>query len=220
MNQFRSIAGSHFGLAIGALLLSVAVHDAVAEEPQSFESRKTVWEQRLTEFAKKPDKEMISDPMQSLDINNFQGCTVQMTYKPSNGDTIDFKFMREAKELVEFHGHRKSVFCALHDILVFVDYWTHGPGATVTAFDLKAGKQLWKEQLGAIGIVSHFGYSNEVSMAIFGGPKGSDDGEILIEGHEEFGSYLEVRDFKTGKLLAHLKMTNEEYQRRNDSKEN
>ena len=39
MNQFRSIAGSHFGLAIGVLLLSVAVHDAVALRNRSRSNR-------------------------------------------------------------------------------------------------------------------------------------------------------------------------------------
>jgi hypothetical protein len=220
MTTSRSVVRSRFLLAIATILSLLANHCTNAEEPRSFDSRKQDWEQRLDEFVKKPPSDMISDPLQSLGINNFAAdCTVQMTYSPSELDSMQFKFMKGDKELVAFPGHTKSVFGARQNILVFVSYGRGSDGAAVTAFDLKAGKELWKNKLDGIGMVGHFVYLNEVSMQIWGGHDPNSDSEVLVEGHESFGSYLEVRDLKTGKLIAHKKFTNEEYQRRNNSTE-
>ena len=82
----RSVVRSRFLLAIATILSLLANHCTNAEEPRSFDSRKQDWEQRLDEFVKKPPPNMISDPLQSLDINNFAAdCTVQMTYSPRTG---------------------------------------------------------------------------------------------------------------------------------------
>ena len=100
-----------------------------------------------------------------------------MTYSPSNWNLMQFKFMKGDKELISFPGHIKSVFGAKQNILVFVSYGRGSNGATVTAFDLKAGKELWKTSLDGIGGVEHFVYSNEVSMQIWGGHEENSDGE-------------------------------------------
>ncbi len=119
----RSVVRSRFLLAIATILSLLANHCTNAEEPRSFDSRKQDWEPRLDEFVKKPPPNMISDPLQSLDINNFAAdCTVQMTYSPRKEMPMQFKFMKEGKELVSFPGHFKSVFGAKHNILVFVSY--------------------------------------------------------------------------------------------------
>jgi hypothetical protein len=216
----RSTVRSRFLLAIATMLSLLADRCTNAEEPRSFDSRKQGWEQRLDEFVKKPPPNMISDPLQSLGMYNLAAdCTVQMTNSPSQRDLMQFKFTRGDKELISFPGHIKSVFGAKQNILVFVSYWRESNGATVTAFDLKAGKELWKNRLDGIGLVSHTLYENEVSMQLWGGHEENSDGEILVEGHESFGSYFEVRNLKTGKLIAHKKFTNEEYQRQNKNTE-
>jgi hypothetical protein len=221
-NQSRSTAVARFILVVSAFLLSLNVDDAVADEPKSFAERQKDWEKLgLDEIVKKPPRDMVSDPLQSLGRNNFTAnCTVQMSHKQEDWDRLDFKFIHGDKVLASFRGHTKSVFGARNNLLVFVSYWPESNGASATAVDIKTGKELWKEQLDGIGGVKHFKYSNQVSMMIDGGYQDNEEGAVVIEGHESFGSYLEVRDLKTGKLLAHRRITNDEYRRRNDSKEN
>ncbi len=207
-------------LSFAALLTLSVCQRSAGEEPKTFESRKQAWEKQLDELLKKPPNGLVSDPLQSLDINNFQAnCTVQFTYSPEHYGSIDFRFLKGGKELISFPGHFKTVFAAKQNILVFVSYGQGSNGATATAYDLNAEKELWNMRLDGIGRVKHFAYSNEVSMAIFGAFEENSDGEVFVEGHESSGSYMEVRDLKTGKLLAHRKITNEEYQRRNNSTE-
>ena len=64
-------------------------------------------------------------------------------------------------------------------------------GGVAEAYRRADGALLWKTQLKAIGVVMHFGYSNQIAITV--GSEG-----LIVEGHESSGTYYEIRDIKTG----------------------
>ena len=107
--------------------------------------------------------------------------------------------MDDGKELVAWEGHNRSVFTLQGDVLVYADFHPSSTGCSVVAFDLKAKKQLWKTQLHGIGPVTHFRYSNLVTLEII------NNDAVQVFGNESFGQYLEIVDLKTGKTVGHRK---------------
>jgi hypothetical protein len=203
--------------AITSALFSIFVFGgAFADEPQSMSARTQAWTEEIERLAKKPYPDMVSDPLTSIYF--LFPCKVQITYNPENHELLKFDFMKGDRTLVSYSGHYKSVFGVKNNVLYFVSYSKSDCGGRVTAFDLEKATQLWKIDLKAIGGHSHFGYSNEISMAITGMDE-KKIGALIFEGHEEFGSYIEIRDQDTGELIAHKMFTNEEFKRRNDSVE-
>jgi len=67
-------------------------------------------------------------------------------------------------------------------------------GGEVEAYRLSDGALLWKTQLKALGAVAHFGYSNQIVITVL-----SD--ELIVDGDESQGTYSEVLDKKSGKLI-------------------
>jgi hypothetical protein len=121
--------------------------------------------------------------------------------------TFDF-----VKDKVSIDGHSKSIFGANNGVLFFVHYYPYGEGATVTAHDLKTGKQLWETNLQAAGLCNHSAYGNEVFMTLY-------PAEIVIAGRETCGNYIEVLDQATGYRLAHQAFEDKDFPKREDYKQ-
>jgi hypothetical protein len=95
----------------------------------------------------------------------------------------------------EEHGH--GVFLVRDQVLYRADYLAHSSGCSVVAFDLKAGKELWKATLKGLGPIDHSKYHNRVRM------ERVDDAVFAVYGQESAGRYVELVDFKTGRTVGH-----------------
>ena len=81
------------------------------------------------------------------------------------------------------------------DNLYRVVYPRSSCGGVAEAYRRSDGALLWKTQLKAIGPQAHFAYSNHIAITA------SSEG-LVVEGHESFEEYYEVRDKKTGRLIS------------------
>jgi len=124
---------------------------------------------------------------------------IELIRKKNKYGEITIRIMDDGKELVAWEGHNRSVFTLQGDVLVYADFHPSSTGCSVVAFDLKAKKQLWKTQLHGIGPVTHFRYSNLVTLEII------NNDAVQVFGNESFGQYLEIVDLKTGKTVGHRK---------------
>ena len=89
------------------------------------------------------------------------------------------------------------VFIGRKDVLYRADYSSNSSGCAVVAFDLKAGKELWKAKLKGLGPIHHWKYCNRVWM------EPVDDAVFAVYGQESAGRYVELVDFKTGRTVGH-----------------
>ncbi len=71
-------------------------------------------------------------------------------------------------------------------------------GAQLIAYDVKSGEQKWRVDLKAVPDVEHSRYKNETVVAF-----DASTSSVLVFGKESAGGYVERRDARTGKLLAH-----------------
>ena len=138
-------------------------------------------------------------------LSQFGGdCQVHMIYDPKNWSRIMFKFVRDGKELVTFQGHKASTFCTYHNVLYFAAYPSSDCGGEIIAFDLSAGRQLWKTTLKGNVPGPHSGYSNliEIGVAAQGGIDHDGEATVFVYGHESYGDYVNRLDANEGALLA------------------
>lgn len=150
---------------------------------------------RVVQEARFDFRETEANPLYCL--SQYDGdCKIQITYDPTRRSRLEFKFLREAKEILFLEGHAHSVFRSEDNVLYFARYHPWGSGGSVAAYDLKTGRQLWHSPLKGIGAVEHSAYRNLVNMGL--GPKA-----VSIQGHESYGDYLEILDRESGKRLAH-----------------
>ena len=92
-------------------------------------------------------------------------------------------------------SHRHLLFTRAKDTIYVAEYCAIASGCTVVAFDLKAGRELWKTRLRGIGPTMHSKYSNLVNIE-------TDGNRIVIYGNEAHGRYVEHLDKNTGKFIA------------------
>ena len=88
-------------------------------------------------------------------------------------------------------------FLGRADVLYRADYHWTSSGCAVVAFDLKAGKELWKASLKGLGPVDHSKYRNRVWMERL------DETVFAVYGHESAGRYVELVDYKSGRTVGH-----------------
>jgi hypothetical protein len=141
-----------------------------------------------------PDKE--TDIFFSL--GQYQGGPeIHMVFHPRMGrNTLELRFVKEEKVILALRGHRYSVFCTDGGILYFAHYWHSTPGCDLAAYSLTTGRELWRTKLPGVGRGPHSAYRNRVEMS-------RDGDRINVFGRESYGSYSEVVDKNTGKVLSH-----------------
>jgi hypothetical protein len=94
-----------------------------------------------------------------------------------------------------WEGHEYSVFIVARDILYYVDFGPGSNGCAVIAYDLKAGKPLWKTGVWGIGEVGHSQYWNRINLEI-------NAHHLTVFGNEGYGRYIELLDLSTGKTVG------------------
>jgi hypothetical protein len=82
-------------------------------------------------------------------------------------------------------------------VFYYADYHFGTYGCTLVAFDLLAGKELWRTNLKGIGPVRHSKYRNQVWIEPLY------EGAVIVFGNEAAGKYIEIVDRKTGQTLGH-----------------
>lgn len=91
-------------------------------------------------------------------------------------------------------------FLEREGILYHAAYHRSSTGCAVVALDLKARRQLWETHLEGVGPVDHSKYSNDVRIEPLL------DETLAVYGKESAGSYVEIVDMKTGKIVGHRKV--------------
>ena len=104
--------------------------------------------------------------------------------------------LNDESEIFSWEGHYASVFLVKEDILFFANFSSVGTGGEIVAVNLSKGKEIWCEKLKALGDISHMAYSNKIQIE-------HRQNAIWVWGNESFGKYLELKDMKTGKTIAH-----------------
>jgi hypothetical protein len=191
-------------VAIAAVSLSWFVGGSLCvAEPETLAERKANCQKGLDELKNLPDK-LLTNPFQCILPHLVKtDCTVHIIYGEGKDreQPLTFKFMRGDKEIVSLPGHRGSVFGFWKNKLYFVNYGLGGPGASVEAYDLADGKQLWATKLIAAEAGDFSSYGNRLGMIM--SRMDPPNNTMFIEGHESQGSYLEVLNLETGEMLAH-----------------
>ena len=133
-------------------------------------------------------------PLYSLQVygGDYQ---VDIVKKPNTFDKLTIRFSKDGKTALTLEGHYATGFVADGNILYYTEYHPSSSGCSVVAFDLAAGKELWKSHLKGIGPISHFKYRNLVTIDF--------QGTLRVFGHESAGDYVEFLDVKSGKTGGH-----------------
>ncbi|NUO51415.1 MAG: hypothetical protein HOV80_21380 [Polyangiaceae bacterium] len=105
-------------------------------------------------------------------------------------ETADASSLAENAAIAELNGNA---------LLLLVRYNAHATGATLAAYDLTNGSLRFAVPLVGIGDVSHSKYNNDVRLVV----RGTD---VIVYGKESQGSYVEVRDAASGRLVGNRKI--------------
>jgi hypothetical protein len=189
-----------------------AIAEPLSADPKMFEARQKDWHDEIKEIKNIPFRTMVGSAMESFSRVQSDYPLHMVSKRRDDWDfsrSLTVKIMNGKKELLSIDGHQKSVFAVDRDVLYFVHYNPTSEGGAVTAHDFKNGKQLWRTELKAAGVCSHFRYENEIFMVLT-------PDEIELAGHETCGSYVEVLDRETGKMLANKQFRNEPFPKRED----
>jgi hypothetical protein len=118
--------------------------------------------------------------------------------KPKNafGHDLVVRFSDADKVVFSLQGTASTVFAVQDNVVYIAEFHPSASGCGIIAFDLKAGKQLWKTPLKGLGPIPHFRYSNRVSLQL-------EDGAVRVFGNESAGKYIEYVSLKTGKTVGH-----------------
>jgi hypothetical protein len=137
------------------------------------------------------------DPARSLaaQLPDYQ-VEVEVVLSGGNGtETVRIYDRDKERYAWDEHGHRVAF---VRDGVVYrADYHAHSSGCSVIAFDLMAGKELWKASLKGLGPIDHSKYRNRVRMERI------DNAVFPVYGQESAGRYVEMVDFKTGQTVGH-----------------
>jgi hypothetical protein len=141
------------------------------------------------------DPEKQSSPSFEDQLPGYQAEAVKDASDPLDRTTI---YVRAGgRERCSWVERGDFAYFGRADVLYRADYQWTSSGCTVVAFDLKAGKELWKASLKGLGPVDHSKYSNRVWMERL------DDAVFAVYGKESAGRYVELVDFKTGQTVGH-----------------
>ncbi len=193
-----------YGAAVALIGLVAFNGSMAAEPPDPLAAKKVKWQKQLeeTKFQFAADQTGLMYSLSQYIQGNYK---IHVIYEPNLWRNMTFKFERDGKEALTVSGHAHSVFRIDGNVLYFAHFPTNTAGCTVAAYDLAAGKELWKTQLNAVGFPPHSVYQNEVTLDWSGLPGLDKEGEgsIKITGRESVGDYIEILDRTTGKVLAH-----------------
>lgn len=124
------------------------------------------------------------------------GFKVQISPTKDKPLSLTLTLTREGRTVYSWEGHEHSVFVRAGDVLYSADFSPFSTGCAVIAYDMKAGKLLWKTHLWGVPVAAHSKYGNRVNLEI--------DGRLLtVYGNESFGRYIELLDLRTGKTVGH-----------------
>jgi hypothetical protein len=101
------------------------------------------------------------------------------------------------KELYSWDAHLSTVFWERDGMLYHAEFSPQASGCAVVAYDLKAGKRLWRAELKGVGRGHYSKYFNAVRLEL------TNDEVLSVYGHEAVGRYVEILDRKTGKTVGH-----------------
>jgi hypothetical protein len=122
-------------------------------------------------------------------------CKVEITVKEMAFNNTEVRFVCDDKVRLTLEGHAGTSFVGDKRIVWYAQYHYASSGCALIAYDLEAGKQLWKTQLKGLGPIAHTRYRNQVVVEL-------DRDVVRVWGKESAGNYLEIVDRKTGKTLA------------------
>ena len=134
--------------------------------------------------------------------HQLKGYQVQVVRSENNQDAWEpftVRILDKGQELYSFRAHDETVFTQLGNTVFVTDFSPIATGCRVIAYDLKAGKQLWKCSLKGNPPERHSKYRHQVTITV-------DDDAVLVYGNESNGRYIEYVDAKTGKTIGHKKL--------------
>jgi hypothetical protein len=130
-------------------------------------------------------------------VKRFAGdCKVEITTKEMGFFNVELRFLRNDKVRLKIDGHQGTTFVGDRLIVWYAEYGPISSGCSLVAYDLEAGKQLWKTNLKGLGPIDHTKYRNQVVLEL-------DRDVVRVWGQESAGNYLEIVDRKTGKTVGH-----------------
>jgi hypothetical protein len=121
--------------------------------------------------------------------------TVEHVFQAGGGMAV--RVLEGGRELYHWQEDGPAAFVVREHIVYRADYHGMSTGCSVIAFDLKAGKQLWKVDLKGMGPISHSKYRNTVRM------EKMDETVFAVYGEESAGKYVELVEYATGRTLGH-----------------
>jgi hypothetical protein len=111
--------------------------------------------------------------------------------------TLIVHVLHKGREVYRWNERGGQAFLFRGDTICRADYSGISSGCAVIAFDLKAGKELWKVNLKGLGPIDHSEYHNRVRM------EKVDDTVFAVYGDESAGKYVELVEYATGRTLGH-----------------
>jgi hypothetical protein len=172
-------------------LLGTAVLVAAPVEPPD----KSVRFQKLADGLAWKDPEKQPVPSFEDQLPDYHGLAISSATDGHRRTTVEVA----AGDAVRYSWEERDgfVFIGRKDVLYRADYSSNSSGCSVVAFDLKAGKELWKAELKGLGPIRHWKYCNRVLM------ERVDDTVFAVYGQESAGRYVELVEFKTGRTVGH-----------------
>lgn len=140
----------------------------------------------------------VDSPARLIDcVESYRG-PYQLDVKRRPGDNGGYhvRFLEKEHELLARDWPTHLAFRVVDGVLFFPEYQRTSTGCALVAWDLKAGKQLWRTSLHGLGPIGHSRYRNEVDLT-------AADGVVTVYGRESSGRYVERVDAKTGRMLEH-----------------
>jgi hypothetical protein len=141
-------------------------------------------------------KEPADQPPRSIssELDNFQSALKLV--QTATDRTIRVRIEPTGKEICSWVENGHGVVLVRNDVLYRADYHQMSTGCAIVAFDLKAGKPLWRTSLKGLGEIDHSKYFNRVWMDQV------DERVLAVYGKESAGNYVELVDFKTGHTVG------------------
>lgn len=167
------------------LILNAVLHAETMAERMVSEIRK--WEVNEADFS----------PLSS--VGNCRGPYLIALVCSTDSSFIEIRIMKDNAIIYSWKGHRFSTFSIRDDRLIYADFGIGADGGDIVSVDLKTGKQLWRSPLVAYDgkRISHSASQNNILVE-----PGNKSG-VRVWGREFSGRYVEVKDWETGKTLAH-----------------
>ena len=122
--------------------------------------------------------------------------TIEIVREKNTCRKLTLRFLEGDKERFKLDAHGHTTFVLDGNMLYYTNYHPSASGCSVVAYDLRAGKELWKTALKGLRPLPHSEYQNEVALD-------QDRGALRVRAVESQGKYLEYVDLKTGKTVGH-----------------